>query len=81
MTTVRRMTKTEMRKLAQESTSYGYYDHGATLSVKCPLCKCDVVTSYSMWAMDDKGRYMTKVAQLRAAVLDHLVWEHGMIGA
>ena len=43
--------------------------------------KGDVVTNYSMWTTDDKGKRMTKVAQLRAAVLEHLVWKHQYIGA
>jgi len=70
-TATRTMTRAEMHKLAQESTSYGYYDHGVTLSVKCPLCKHDVVAEYI---------YMTEVQQLRAAVLDHLIEEHQTIG-
>jgi hypothetical protein len=71
------MTKTEIRMLAQESTSYGYFDHGATLSINCPRCRTEVVAHYSMWVTDDKGKRMSKVQQLRAAVADHLTHECG----
>jgi hypothetical protein len=70
------MTQTEMRALAQETTSYGYFDHGATLSVDCMLCQGTVTVDYSMWATDGKGKRLSKVQQLRAEVFQHLTWDH-----
>ncbi len=69
------MTKTEIRKLAKESTSYGYFDHGATVSVNCPLCHRRIEADYSMWATDDKGNRLNKVQQVRAAVAEHLTYD------
>lgn len=75
------MKKTEIRKLAQQSTLYGYFDYGATLAVNCPL-KCGMVeTPYSMWATDSKGKRLSKIQQLRVAVAEHLEVSHDTAAA
>ena len=76
------MNITQARALAQKSTQYGDYDHSATLSVDCTQCRdvdhkrFTVTTVYSMWATDGKGKRLSKIQQLRRAVLEHLLDEH-----
>jgi hypothetical protein len=70
------MTKTEMRRLAQQSTRYGFFDYGAKLAVDCPLCRKHVEVVYSMWTTDGKGKRLSKIQQVRAEVFEHLKWEH-----
>lgn len=64
----------EARALAKESTSYGYFDHGASVSVRCPKCQHDVVVGYHLHASDSKGKRLSKVDQLRQGVFEHLQW-------
>lgn len=66
------MTIAELRKMAQRSTQYGFFDQGSTVWVNCPQCRARVEVSYSMWQTDSRGKRMSKIAQLRAGVLDHL---------
>jgi len=76
------MNITQARKLAHQSTQYGYFDHGDTLAVDCRTCRDvdhkrhTVTTVYSMWATDGKGKRLNKIQQVRRAVLEHLIDEH-----
>lgn len=70
------MTKTEMRKLAQQSTRYGYFDYGSELAVDCPLCRKHIRVAYHLWAADGKGKRLNKIAQLRAGMVEHFSQAH-----
>jgi hypothetical protein len=69
------MTKTEMRKLAKQSTCHGFFDHGAKLSANCPACKKRIQVDYSIHSRDSKGRAMSKTAQIHAEMFEHLKWD------
>ena len=68
------MTKTEARKLARQSTRYGYYRYGVDLSAICPQCRHPVGVKRRPFEVDSKGRPLNEVEQLRRAVFDHLQW-------
>ena len=69
------MKVTEIRRLAMQSTRYGWYDHGSTVAATCPLCRKHVVTQYSMWATAPNGKRLSKIQQARNGVADHLASE------
>lgn len=69
-----RKTKTALRALAKDATRYGLFKDGREVYVACPSCQTEVRTEVRIWTTDRRGRRLSEVAQLRAAVLDHLNW-------
>jgi hypothetical protein len=69
------MTKTEARKVAQGRLRYGYFDYGSELGIDCPNCRKHIRVSYSMWTVDNKGKRMSKPAQIREELIRHLTFE------
>lgn len=71
------MTKTAMKQLAKQARRYGYHSspvgrrHGATISVRCPLCEVPVERVFSQYSHDN-----SIIKTLDAAVMDHLADYH-----